>query len=78
MTPILHIRTHVFKVKQTEFAQIAGAAQSSVSRWENGETSPTLVEMRAIREAARDRGLQWDDDWFYAIPAPPLQDALSA
>ena len=71
MNPILYIRKHVFQSKQTEFAQIVGVGQASVSRWENGECSPTLDDMRAIRQAAADRQIQWSDEWFFAAPAVP-------
>lgn len=68
MNPLLYIRKFVFKVKQIEFAQIVGVGQASVSRWENGECSPSLDDMRAIREAAIERQIAWDDAWFFGVP----------
>lgn len=67
MNAIRHIRKNVFRLKQQEFAAIAGVQQSTVSRWERGEASPSLDEMAAIREAARGkRG--WSDKLFFEAP----------
>ena len=70
MSALRFIRKHVFQVTQTEFAELAGVAQASVSRWENDleGVSPSLDEMRAIRRAAVNRGLEWDDRWFFEVP----------
>jgi transcriptional regulator with XRE-family HTH domain len=67
MNALRYIRKHVFHVTQTEFAELAGVAQATVSRWENG-VAPSLGEMHAIREAAKSRGIAWNDDWFFEIP----------
>jgi transcriptional regulator with XRE-family HTH domain len=67
MNAIRFIRKTVFKVTQSEFAELAGVAQPSVSRWENG-VAPSLDEMQAIRRAAADRGIAWDDSWFFETP----------
>jgi transcriptional regulator with XRE-family HTH domain len=64
MNAIRNIRIDIFKLKQSEFAEVAGVKQSTVSRWENGG-EPSLEEMRAIRQAALDRGLPWNDAWFF-------------
>jgi len=65
---IEHIRRSVFDVSQTAFAKIAGTAQSSVSRWEQGLLEPNLSEMEKIRRAAIARGLPWDDRLFFEMP----------
>jgi transcriptional regulator with XRE-family HTH domain len=67
MNALRYIRKHVFQVTQTEFADLAGVGQASVSRWENG-VAPSLDEMQAIRRAAAARGLAWDDRWFFEVP----------
>jgi transcriptional regulator with XRE-family HTH domain len=67
MNALRHIRKNVFKVTQAEFAELAGVKQSSVSRWENG-VGPSLEEMQAIRKAAVDRNLGWDDAYFFEAP----------
>lgn len=66
MNAIRHIRKNVFRLKQQEFAAIAGVQQSTVSRWERGEASPSLDEMAAIRTAAKDRRIKWNDGLFFA------------
>ena len=68
MNALRHIRKHVFQVTQAEFASLAGVGQASVSRWESG-VAPSLDEMSAIRQAAADRGLEWNDSWFFDAPS---------
>jgi transcriptional regulator with XRE-family HTH domain len=65
MTTIERIRRHVFDLSQEEFARAVGRAQSTVSRWETGEFPPRLDDLAAIRKAARDRHLPWDDQLFF-------------
>ncbi|NTS30698.1 helix-turn-helix transcriptional regulator [Phyllobacterium sp. BT25] len=67
MNALKHIRKHIFKVTQAQFASLAGVGQPSVSRWENG-IAPSLDEMQAIRRAAAERGIDWDDSWFFEVP----------
>ena len=69
MNPLEHIRSNVFQVTQSVFAEIAGTTQPSVSRWERGEQRPDHLEMERIRTEARERGIAWDDRWFFEIPA---------
>jgi transcriptional regulator with XRE-family HTH domain len=68
MNAILYIRTEIFRVKQSAFAEIAQVGQATVSRWENGIGSPSLEEMARIRTEALSRKLEWDDRWFFAVP----------
>jgi transcriptional regulator with XRE-family HTH domain len=68
MTPIEHIRKSVFKVSQAELASFAGTTQASVSRWEGGTQEPSREEMANIRAEAAQRGLDWDDRWFFEVP----------
>jgi transcriptional regulator with XRE-family HTH domain len=71
MTPIRHIRKHVFNLTQAQFAAVIGVGQASVSRWEDEENTaePTRAELRAIRDAAVARKLPWDDSWFFDAPS---------
>lgn len=69
MNPMLHIRTVVFGVTQAQMAEIAGAGQAAVSRWENDATAPTRTQLERIRSEAMARGLDWDDSWFFETPA---------
>lgn len=68
ISPIKNIRKNLFKVTQADFASIAGVVQSSVARWEKGEGSPSLIEMQAIRQAAADHKIEWDDRLFFEVP----------
>ena len=71
MQPIEFIRRSVFNASQAEFAAIAKTRQSTVSRWEAGTLHPDRLQMTAIREAARERGIAWNDLWFFEVPAAP-------
>lgn len=68
MSAIRFIRREIFKATQAEFAAIADVTQATVSRWEAGG-SPSLDEMQAIRKSAADRGIEWNDAWFFEAPA---------
>lgn len=67
MNALKHIRKNVFAVTQSEFAAVAGVTQATVSRWENG-VAPSLEEMQAIRSAASERGIAWNDALFFEAP----------
>jgi len=67
MNEIRYIRKEVFRVTQSEFAALANVTQATVSRWEAG-TPPSLDDMQAIRNAAADRGIDWNDSWFFQAP----------
>lgn len=66
MGAIEHIRKAVLGVTQADLGAIVGVTQATVSRWENGEGAPSLDEMARIRTAAKARGIDWDDAWFFA------------
>ena len=78
MSAIRHIRRNVFRSTQAEFAILAGVTQATVSRWEDEDNgaAPSLEEMRAIRRAANERGLDWDDTWFFEAPATPTSEVV--
>lgn len=74
MNPIKHIRKNVLKMKQHEFAAVAGVNQATVSRWEKGELVPSLSEMAAIRAQAQGkRG--WNDRLFFEAPQGQTESA---
>jgi transcriptional regulator with XRE-family HTH domain len=77
MNAIRHIRKSIFQVTQAEFAAIANVTQATVSRWEDDENgaTPSLGEMGAIRAAAIERNLGWDDRVFFETPG---QDQAAA
>lgn len=64
MNAIRYIRKEIFEATQVEFAALIGVTQASVSRWER-DVSPSLGDMRKIRLAAAERGIDWDDAWFF-------------
>lgn len=75
MSVVAHIRKHILGLTQAEFGAIAGAGQGVVSRWEKGELSPDLNQLRAIREEVLRRGLFWEDRWFFELPPPQPEAA---
>lgn len=74
MSTIRHIRRDIFNVTQSEFAALAGVTQATVSRWEDGG-APSLDEMQAIRAAAFERGIEWNDIWFFESQASDESEA---
>lgn len=68
MRPIAHIRQSVFSMSQAAFGELAGATQATVSRWEKGELEPDREQLNRIRAAAAERGVPWEDSWFFEIP----------
>lgn len=71
MRPIEHIRKAVLKLTQAGMADVAGVTQATVSRWESGEFDPSLDELGRIRIEAINRGVGWEDVWFFETPADP-------
>lgn len=67
MSALKHIRIQIFGMTQSEFAALIGVGQATVSRWENG-FSPSLDEMKVIREAAYARNVTWSDSLFFEHP----------
>lgn len=65
MRPIRYIRTSLLKLDQAGFGKIAGVDQSTVARWESGETYPNLRALRRIRSAAMRSGVAWNDSLFF-------------
>jgi DNA-binding transcriptional regulator YiaG len=68
MDPIVYIRKNLFRVTQDEFAAIARTTQATVSRWESGRLHPDRGEMELIRSEAGERGIPWNDRWFFEVP----------
>lgn len=68
MNALRHIRKSVFGLSQADLATIASVSQGTVSKWENGNLSPTQDEMARIRDEAAKRGLDWNDSWFFENP----------
>lgn len=69
MRQILFLRHKIFKANQAEFARMAQVSQATVSRWENGEGSPSLENIIALRKAAARKGIAWDHEWLFSPPS---------
>lgn len=53
---------------QADFAKALKVNQSTVSRWERGALKPSGDELVAIRALAQERGIAWQDSWFFETP----------
>ena len=78
MTTLRRIRREVFGLTLVEMAAIAGVAQSTISKWENGIHRPDLQAMARIRSAALARKLAWDDAWLFEAATSPLAQTVDA
>ncbi len=65
MNIIRHIRVDLLDLTQTEFAEGVGVAQSTVSRWEKSELSPSIKEAAEMRRLMEEKGIEWDDAHFF-------------
>jgi transcriptional regulator with XRE-family HTH domain len=75
LTPALFIRSTVFGFgTQREFADALGYEQPTVSRWERGEGFSSEAQKR-IRVLAKERGVKWDNNWFFEVPSEYLSAA---
>jgi transcriptional regulator with XRE-family HTH domain len=73
MNPIRALRINIFGLSQQGMAAVAGVDQATVSRWESGRWFPPSNRCFRIRAAALERGLPWDDRWFFE--AAPIRSA---
>ena len=68
ITPAQFIRLKVFAVgTQHEFADMLGYEQAHISRFENGLPISRVAQDR-IRELAKARDIEWDNNWFFEVP----------
>lgn len=68
MTPARFIRECIFKVPtQEEFAEMLGYKPPNISRFEGGRQISTKAQRR-IRELARRKRIEWDNNWFFEVP----------
>lgn len=70
MGALRHIRENILGLSQAEMAVLTQVSQGTVSKWEAGKLAPSRDEMARIRAAAIERGIAWNDAWFFASPAP--------
>lgn len=68
--PARYIREVVFGIaRQEDFGRLLGVSQAQVSRWETGANGMNRKVQQRIRALARDRGIDWNDSWFFEVPA---------
>lgn len=81
MNAVKYIRTQVFKLRQAPFAaEVAKVSQATVSRWETDElmgSQPDREDMDRIRSAAMERGLPWNDSWFFQTFPDAAEDTAA-
>ena len=77
MLAIQNIRKNVLSVTQADLARLCSVSQGTVSKWERGELAPDLAAMRAIREEAARRGINWDDALFFKDLTPVATPTLA-
>ena len=51
---------------QVQIAAITGRNQATVSRWERGESSPSLDDLAKIRAEFDRKGVPWTDDILFS------------
>jgi hypothetical protein len=67
--PVVYIRRDLFGcASQDYFAILLGTTQATVSRWERWRRVPGHRQEQ-VRAAARERGLAWDDRFFFEVPS---------
>ncbi len=72
--PVTFIRESVFGcATQDQFAGLLGTTQASISRWEAAGRIPGLKQ-ELIRDKARERGIAWDDRYFFSSPPTSPSD----
>lgn len=68
-SPGVFIRTQIFQQKtQASFAELIGCSQAEVSRFEKGERPFSARVQRLIQDKAKERGIAWDNNWFFKVP----------
>lgn len=67
-TAMDYIRRVVLCLSQGDFAKAIDVDQPTVSRWETEKLQPRRHQMIRIRDLALERGIAWEDRWFFAIP----------
>lgn len=76
MSALRKIRKEVLSLSQAELSALVGVSQGTVSKWENGELSPSLDELSKLRTEAIARGIKWDDGWLFGCrPSTPGEAA---
>lgn len=68
-TPARFIREKIFRFgTQREFAEALGYEQATISRFESGLAFSSVAQLR-IRKLAAERGIRWNNNWFFEVPS---------
>lgn len=68
MNPMQFIIEHVFETTQRAFSRSLGVSQPTVHSWCEKGFCHYEYQVK-IREMALERGIPWDSDWFFSVPA---------
>lgn len=70
LAPFRYIRETVFgEPKAMTFAEALGIDSGHLSRLEHGNGAPSHDLMVRVRTLALDRGLAWEDRFFFEVPS---------
>jgi len=75
MYALAHIRKTRLGLTQAAFAELAEVNQSTVSRWERGELSPTVEEVNRIIAGAKKLKVELAPNEFFARPPAAAAEA---
>ena len=59
-----YIRKKIFGLSQVRMAAAINTTQATISRWETAGTIQPWGQL-AYREYAKNRGIAWNDAWFF-------------
>ena len=70
MSPAKHIRKLILRMTQEQLGNALSAAQSTVAYWDKTGRFPSCKQA-VIRQLAKEKGIDWDDRWFFEPPRDP-------
>ena len=69
LAPLAYIRIKILDLKQTDMAAAMNVSPMAWSRWESGQRSAPLDELRPVlRRMCEARSLPWNDSWLFELP----------
>ncbi len=67
MNPAIYIRKNILNLTQEKLSEHLDVTQPTIHRWEESGVIPAKHQ-RQIREFASEKGIYWNDSWFFSIP----------
>ena len=67
MNPAIYIRKNILNLTQEKLSEYLDVTQPTIHRWEESGVIPAKHQ-RQIREFASEKGIYWNDSWFFSIP----------